>query len=153
MKYVCFGYFDEEAWAAMSESEQQRFMDECFAYDAELRKNGQSILGGEALQTVQNAKTVRFRNGKVMITDGPYAETNPALAQPISDFFSAEESRDIRTRCLDASPKMQLCRTRVEAYGTPVVTARLTGNFPGSPVDLELIFTVDAGKIRSLEIK
>ena len=27
MKYVCFGYFDEEAWAAMSESEQQRFMD------------------------------------------------------------------------------------------------------------------------------
>jgi hypothetical protein len=75
MKYVCFGYLDEEAWAAMSESEQQRFVDKCFAYDDLLRKNGQSILGGEALQTVQNAKTVHFRNGKVMITDGPYAET------------------------------------------------------------------------------
>ena len=40
-----------------------------------------------------------------------------------------------------------------EKDGTTIVTARLTGNFPGSPVDLELIFTVDAGKIRSLEIK
>jgi len=47
MKYVCFGYFDEEAWAAMSESDQQRFMDECFAYDDVLRKNGP--VGGEAL--------------------------------------------------------------------------------------------------------
>jgi hypothetical protein len=79
MKYVCFGYFDEEAWAAMSQSEQQCFMDECFAYDDVLRKNGQSILGGEALQTVQNAKTVRFRNGKVTITDGPYAETKEQI--------------------------------------------------------------------------
>ena len=40
-----------------------------------------------------------------------------------------------------------------EKDGTPVVTARLTGNFLGSPVDPQLIFTVDAGKIRSLEIK
>ena len=32
MKYVCFGYFDEEAWATMSEKEQLRFMDDCFAY-------------------------------------------------------------------------------------------------------------------------
>jgi hypothetical protein len=46
MKYVCFGYFDEEAWAAMSESDQQRFMDDCFAYDDVLRRNG--AIGGEA---------------------------------------------------------------------------------------------------------
>jgi len=88
MKYVCFGYFDEEAWEAMSESEQQRFMDECFAYDDALRKNGRSILGGEALQTVRNAKTLRFQNGKVMITDGPYAETK----EQIGGFFSFEAS-------------------------------------------------------------
>ena len=48
MKFVCFGYFDEEAWAALSESEQQRFMDECFAYDDVLRKNGP--IGGEAFR-------------------------------------------------------------------------------------------------------
>lgn len=48
MKYVCFGYFNEEAWTAMSESEQQRFMDECFADDDVLRKN--DPVRGEALQ-------------------------------------------------------------------------------------------------------
>ena len=90
MKYVCFGYFDEEAWAALSESEQQRFMDECLAYDDVLRKNGQSTLGGEALQTTQNTKTVRLRSGKAMVTDGPYAETK----EQIGGFFFLE-ARDM----------------------------------------------------------
>ena len=88
MKYVCFGYFDEEAWAAMSETEQQRFMDECFEYDDVLGKNGP--IGGEALQTVLNAKTLRFRNGKLTITDGPFAETK----EQIGGFFSFE-ARDM----------------------------------------------------------
>jgi hypothetical protein len=77
MKYVCFGYFDEEAWTAMSESEQQRFMDECFAYDDVLRRNGP--IGGEALQSVRNGKTLRLQNGKVIVTDGPYAETKEQI--------------------------------------------------------------------------
>jgi hypothetical protein len=72
MKYVCFGYFDEEAWSTMSESEQQSFIDECFAYDDGLRKY--RPIAGEALQTVRNAKTLRLRNGKMVITDGPFAE-------------------------------------------------------------------------------
>jgi hypothetical protein len=84
MKYVCFGYFDEEAWAAMSDSEQQRFMDECLAYDDLLRKKGP--VRGEALQSVRKTKTLRFRKGKVMITDGPYAETK----EQIGGFFSFE---------------------------------------------------------------
>ena len=86
MKYVCFGYFDEEAWAAMSETEIQRSMDECFEYDDVLRKNGP--IGGEALQTVRNARTLRFRNGNLLITDGPYAETK----EQIGGFFSFEAS-------------------------------------------------------------
>jgi hypothetical protein len=90
MKYVCFGYFNEKAWAAMSESEQQRFTDECFAYDDVLRKNGQAIPGGEGLQTVRNAKTLRFQNGKVMITDGPYVETK----EQVGGFFLLE-ARDM----------------------------------------------------------
>jgi hypothetical protein len=84
MKYVCFGYFDEEAWTAMSESEQQRFMDECFAYDDVLRRNGP--IGGEALQSVRNGKTLRLQNGKVIVTDGPYAETK----EQIGGFLSFE---------------------------------------------------------------
>src|SRR5262245_66386178 len=74
MKYICLGYFDEKQWEAMSEREQHTFMDNCFAYDDLLRKNGH-IIGGEALQNSRNAITLRWKNGKVSITDGPYAET------------------------------------------------------------------------------
>ncbi len=70
MKYICLGYMDEKKWESMSESERNAFMDESFAYNDELRKNGHMI-GGEALQSVRNATTLRFQNGKVSITDGP----------------------------------------------------------------------------------
>jgi len=62
----------------MSEREQHTFMDDCFAYDDLLRKNGH-IVGGEALQSSRNAITLRWTNGKVSITDGPYAETKEQL--------------------------------------------------------------------------
>jgi hypothetical protein len=78
MKYICLGYFYENKWESMSESEQQAFLDECFAYDDLLRKNGH-IVGGEALQSARNAVTLRWKNGKVSITDGPYAETKEQL--------------------------------------------------------------------------
>ncbi len=78
MKYVCLGYLEEKKWDTMSESERQNFMEECFAYDDVLRKNGHFI-GGEALQSARNATTLRFHNGKVTITDGPYAETKEQL--------------------------------------------------------------------------
>jgi hypothetical protein len=77
MKYVCLGYFDEKKWKTMSESEQNAVLDECFVYDDLLRKN--HIVGGEALQSARNAVTLRWKNGKVSITDGPYAETKEQL--------------------------------------------------------------------------
>jgi len=73
MKFVCLGYYDENAWDRMSETEQNAFMDDCFAYDDVLRKNGHAI-GGEALDSPRSAATVRFSSGKVVVTDGPYAE-------------------------------------------------------------------------------
>jgi hypothetical protein len=63
----------------MSESERKASMDEFFAYDEELRKHGH-ILGGEGLQSAENAATLRYQNGKVAVTDGPYAETKEQLA-------------------------------------------------------------------------
>ena len=78
MKYICLGYMEEKKWETMSESERNAFMDECFAYDDELRKNGHFV-GGEALQSPRNAATLRFRNGKVSVTDGPFAETKEQL--------------------------------------------------------------------------
>jgi hypothetical protein len=79
MKYICLGYFDETRWVAMSESERNAYLDECFAYDDVLRKNGHWVGGGEALQSARNAVTLRWKDGKVSVTDGPYAETKEQL--------------------------------------------------------------------------
>ena len=52
---------------------------ECKACGEELRKNGHHI-AAEALQSIHTATTVRVRNGKVSVTDGPFAETKEQLA-------------------------------------------------------------------------
>lgn len=63
----------------MSEADRKASMDEFFAYHDMLRKKGH-IVGGEGLQNAANAATLRFQNGKVAVTDGPYAETKEQLA-------------------------------------------------------------------------
>lgn len=78
MKFICLGYIQEGKWEALSESEQQALMDECFAYDDVLRAGGHFV-GGEALQSAGHAITLRWREGGVSATDGPYAETKEQL--------------------------------------------------------------------------
>ncbi len=55
MKYVCLGYMDPKKWVTMSEGERNTFIDGCFDYDDELRKNGH-FAGGEALQGHESAR-------------------------------------------------------------------------------------------------
>lgn len=78
MKYLCLGYFDEESWNAMPKSRQDSFIEECFAYDDVLHKGGHFV-DGTALQSASAATTLRWRDGKVSITDGPFAETREQL--------------------------------------------------------------------------
>ncbi len=78
MKYICLGYMDEKIWEALTATERNAFMDECFAYDDVLRKNGHFV-GGEALEDARNATTLRWRDGKVSATDGPFTETKEQL--------------------------------------------------------------------------
>ena len=78
MKYICLGYIAENKWESMTEVARNEMADECFAYDDVLRKNGH-FAGGEALQGPRNAATLRWQNGKVTVTDGPYAETKEQL--------------------------------------------------------------------------
>jgi hypothetical protein len=72
MKYLCLVYSEEKNLDAVPVSD-------CLACGAELRENGK-LVAAEALQPVQTATTVRVRNGKVSITDGPFAETKEQLA-------------------------------------------------------------------------
>lgn len=78
MKYICLGYLDVKQWTTLSASEQNAMIDQCFSYDEMLKKNGHWA-GGEGLQGSENATTLRYWNGKVSITDGPYAETKEVL--------------------------------------------------------------------------
>jgi len=89
MKYICLSYLGPINWETMSESEQKASMEEFFAWEADLRKKGH-IISGEGLQSARNAKTLRFRKGKVAITDGPYAETKEQIAG-----FWIIEARDL----------------------------------------------------------
>jgi hypothetical protein len=72
MKYLCLVYGEEQAIAAMSDNE-------CLDWSDTLRKTGRQI-AAEALQPVRTARTVRVRNGKTSVTDGPFAETKEFLA-------------------------------------------------------------------------
>ena len=82
MKYLCLVYGDEKALANMPD-------EHCVAVDEELRANGRCV-ASEALQPVATATTVRVRNGKVSVTDGPFAETKEVLAG-----FYLVEARDL----------------------------------------------------------
>jgi hypothetical protein len=78
MRYLCLIYDEEKRLGTMSKSESDAFMGEYFAFTEGIRTSGH-FLGGEALQPIQMATTVRVRNGKVSTTDGPFAETKEQL--------------------------------------------------------------------------
>ena len=82
MKYLCLVYLEEKRLEEVQDSH-------CVAFDDSLRDSGHCI-ASEALQSVQTATTVRTRNGKVSITDGPFAETKEQLAG-----FYLVEARDL----------------------------------------------------------
>jgi hypothetical protein len=78
MKYMCLGYYDKGKFDAMTDAERNAIFDACFEYDDHLRANGHWG-GGEALQGHDTALTLRAKNGQVVTTDGPYAETKEQL--------------------------------------------------------------------------
>ena len=78
MKYLCLIYDNEKSMGTMSKTEGDAFMGEYFAFTEGIKKSCHYV-GGEALQPVQSATSVRVRNGKVSTTDGPFAETTEQL--------------------------------------------------------------------------
>ena len=82
MKYLCLVYGEEHQIAQMDDHE-------CLACDAELRAGGHCV-ASEALQPVATATTLRIRNGRLSVSDGPFAETKEALAG-----FYMIEARDL----------------------------------------------------------
>ena len=78
MKYLCLIYDEQKKLQSMTKSEMDGLMQEYFAFTKAIEESG-NLLGGNDLQPVQNATTVRVRNGRVSTTDGPFAETKEQL--------------------------------------------------------------------------
>ncbi|HNP36065.1 MAG TPA: YciI family protein [Woeseiaceae bacterium] len=82
MRYLCLVYSEESKLAGFPD-------EECVAHDKGLRASGH-CLASEALQPVETATTLQMRNGKLSVTDGPFAETKEQLAG-----FYLIEARDL----------------------------------------------------------
>jgi hypothetical protein len=121
MKYLCLVYYEEKAINAMSQPEWQSLNEECVACGEDLREQGH-MLGGNALHSVATATSVRMRGGKMLITDGPFAETKEQLAG-----YYLLEARDLneaiqlaskippaRLGCIEVRPIRELEPTKDE---------------------------------------
>lgn len=78
MKYMLLTYLDEKAWLALSTEEQQRLMGECGPHVEQLLAK-KKLLAGAPLEPTSTATTIRVKDGKRVLTDGPFAETREQL--------------------------------------------------------------------------
>ena len=79
MKYLCMGFHDEKAMAALDTAELETLIRESLAFESRLRTGGH-VIDGRALKGSTDAVTLRFATGgRMAITDGPFAETKEQL--------------------------------------------------------------------------
>src|SRR5687768_14039626 len=78
MKYPCLGYHETGEWRAMSDGDRSALMRECAAYEDLLREHGHRI-DCRSLRGSGEAIRLRFENGKVSVTGGPFADTKQEL--------------------------------------------------------------------------
>jgi hypothetical protein len=79
MKFACLVYHEQKD--AVSESDLPAIVAECHdaaAWNEQIRKGGHHVFTA-GLQSARTAKTLRKRNGRLCITDGPFAETTECL--------------------------------------------------------------------------
>jgi hypothetical protein len=88
MNYLCQIWFETSTIRELSEEEQQKLTDDCIAYDDSLTESGHLVLA-RALRAPATAKTVRMSDGKISVTDGPFAEIKEHLGGII--LIDAEE--------------------------------------------------------------
>lgn len=78
MKYLCLAYEEEQKLNALSPSEWDVLRKETLDYVESLKKSGH-LIATQALQSATTATTLQVRSGKLLTTDGPFAETKEQL--------------------------------------------------------------------------
>jgi hypothetical protein len=89
MRYLCLVFYDENKRNALSEQESEALIQEALDFDDTQRSQGRFV-AAHPLQPVHAATTLRVRNGKLSVTDGPFAETNEQIGG-----FVLLEARDL----------------------------------------------------------
>lgn len=78
MQFLCLIYESEALWASKSEEENGKIIQEYMTFTDDVKNSGH-LVAGDALQPTDTATTVRVRDGKTLVTDGPFAETKEQL--------------------------------------------------------------------------
>jgi hypothetical protein len=122
MKYLCLVYHDETTLDIPDEELEARLR-ACGTWVGDLTRGGRHIYSA-ALQAAETATTLRSRNGRVSLTDGPFAETKEVLAG-----FTLIEAPDLNEALREASKLAACCAATIEVRallgpGVEVSTAR-----------------------------
>lgn len=78
MKYMLLIYANEQEWGKLRDAERQQIIGEYTQLTQQLQSSGH-WLAGAPLQPTPTGKSVRVREGKPVVTDGPFAETREQL--------------------------------------------------------------------------
>ena len=98
MRFLCLVVVDETKLASLSKNEAQELDDISLDHDHQLRQSGK-FLASAALEPVSASKMVRVKDGKVLITDGPFAETKEQVGGFILiDAKDLEEAIDLAAK-------------------------------------------------------
>ncbi|HKE56722.1 MAG TPA: YciI family protein [Pyrinomonadaceae bacterium] len=89
MKYLLLIYDNEKEWGSLNEAEQGKIYADYGKFSQSVKDNG-NYLGGAQLHPTSSATSVRVRDGKQLVTDGPFAETHEQLGG-----YYLVEARDI----------------------------------------------------------
>lgn len=101
MRYVCLVYGEERHLRALSKDGLAALDAASLAHDRSLEESGHLVVA-QALKSVTTSRTVRRRNGKTVVTDGPFAETKEQLLG-----FLMIEAKDLE-EALDIAGKVPL---------------------------------------------
>ncbi|HEX7247683.1 MAG TPA: YciI family protein [Actinomycetota bacterium] len=103
MQYMLLIYGNESAVPQMSEADQAGEMQRWYDYSDWLRTKGW-MKAGDALQPVEQATSVRVRDGERMVTDGPFAETKETLGgYYLLEVDNLDDAIEAAARCPGAS--------------------------------------------------
>jgi hypothetical protein len=91
MRYILLIYKDENLWEEMSEQEKGAIFQQAVEFSEGLRKSG-VYQAGDPLQPTSTATTVRMKNGKTVMTDGPFAETDDYFVDPMEPYLRPKVS-------------------------------------------------------------